>query len=106
MLTPAQGIAKAAAAYSKAANGSAVSGLNARDALPKSDFASLVTDAVKGAIEASKQSEAMSIKAISGKADLTKVITSVSEAEVTLQTVVAIRDKVIDAYREIVRMPM
>jgi len=34
------------------------------------------------------------------------VITAVAEAEVTLQTVVAVRDRVIEAYRDIARMPM
>jgi flagellar hook-basal body complex protein FliE len=33
-------------------------------------------------------------------------VTAVAEAELTLQTVVSMRDKVIDAYKEILRMPM
>jgi len=31
---------------------------------------------------------------------------AVSEAELTLNTVVAVRDKVLEAYREILRMPI
>ncbi|MCH7865437.1 MAG: flagellar hook-basal body complex protein FliE, partial [Proteobacteria bacterium] len=33
-------------------------------------------------------------------------VTAVAEAEVTLQTVVMVRDKVLEAYREILRMQM
>ena len=40
------------------------------------------------------------------KADLSSVVTAVAEAELTLQTVVAVRDKVIESYKQILRMPM
>ena len=48
----------------------------------------------------------MSRAAAAGKADVNEVITAVSEAELTLQTVVALRDRVIQAYQEILRMPI
>ena len=41
-----------------------------------------------------------------GKADLNDVVQAVTNAEVTLQTVTAVRDKVLNAYQEILRMPM
>ena len=41
-----------------------------------------------------------------GKADLGQVVTAVSNAEVTLQAAVAVRDKVIQAYMDIIRMPI
>jgi flagellar hook-basal body complex protein FliE len=44
--------------------------------------------------------------AIAGKADLTEVVTAVTNAEITLKTVLAIRDRVIQAYQEIARMPI
>ena len=34
------------------------------------------------------------------------VVTAVAEAEATLQTVVAVRDKVIAAYNDIIKMPI
>ena len=40
------------------------------------------------------------------RADIGQVVTAVAEAEVTIQTIVAIRDKVIEAYKDIIRMPM
>jgi flagellar hook-basal body complex protein FliE len=48
----------------------------------------------------------MSIAGVAGKADVNDVVTAVTTAEVTLQTVVAIRDKVISAYQDILRMPV
>ncbi len=107
MTIPLQNIAKVAAAYSNAAKGGATSGLEAVGSVPAKDtFANLVRGSIQGVIDAGNKSEALSIKAINGTADINQVVTAVSEAEITLQTVVAIRDKVIDAYREIVRMPM
>ena len=39
-------------------------------------------------------------------ADLSQVVTAVAEAETTLQTVIAVRERVIEAYKEILRMPI
>jgi flagellar hook-basal body complex protein FliE len=43
---------------------------------------------------------------VAGGGDLTSVVTAVSEAELTLQTVIAVRDRVIEAYKDIMRMPV
>ncbi len=43
---------------------------------------------------------------IAGEADLKDVITAVANAEQTLETVVAVRDKVLAAYNEILKMPI
>jgi flagellar hook-basal body complex protein FliE len=48
----------------------------------------------------------MSAKAVTGEADLTDVVTAVTNAELTLQTVVSVRDRLISAYQEIMRMPI
>ena len=39
-------------------------------------------------------------------ANLQEVVEAVNAAEITLQTVVAVRDRMITAYQEIIRMPM
>ena len=70
------------------------------------DFASLVRAAIEEAARIGRESETLSMQAIENKADLSKVVAAVAEAEVTLQTVVHIRDKVLDSYKEILRMPM
>jgi flagellar hook-basal body complex protein FliE len=67
-------------------------------------------DMVGGALGASAQagynSESMAMKALTGKADLTDVVNAVANAETALNTVVAIRDKVINAYQDIIKMPI
>ncbi|MBF0356464.1 MAG: flagellar hook-basal body complex protein FliE [Alphaproteobacteria bacterium] len=73
---------------------------------PAQDFAGLVKNAAQSSIDTMKTGERMSMMAIAGQADLTEVVTAVSAAEVTLQTVMAVRDKVITAYNEIMRMPI
>jgi flagellar hook-basal body complex protein FliE len=50
--------------------------------------------------------ERISAAAVMGKADLTEVITAVTNAELTLQTATSVRDKVVQAYQEILRMPI
>jgi flagellar hook-basal body complex protein FliE len=95
---------KAITAYAKGAAAGATSGLGGAD--PTENFASLVRDATGNAIDTMRSSEAMSAKALAGKADLNEVVTAVSNAEVTLQTVLAVRDKVIQAYQDILRMPI
>jgi flagellar hook-basal body complex protein FliE len=105
MANPAQGIASVAAAYSRAAKGE-VQGLDGQATRPRDEFANLVKNAVEGAIEIGKESERQSLSAVVGQGDLNNVVTAVAEAELTLQTVVAVRDKVLEAYREIIRMPI
>ena len=70
------------------------------------DFASLLKDGAKSAIESGKRSEELSKQAIAGKADVRDVVAAVNNAELTLQTVVAVRDKVIGAYNDILKMPI
>ena len=104
MPNPTPSINAAINANSNAAKG--VGGLEARDGGSDGDFASLVKGALKDAVKTGKESEQLSMQAITDKADINQVVTAVSEAEVTLQTVVAIRDRVIEAYQNIIRMPM
>ena len=69
-------------------------------------FGDLVSKSIDEAIEASKTSENVSIQAASGQSDLQDVVEAVNAAEISLQTVVSIRDRVISAYQEILRMPI
>ncbi len=69
-------------------------------------FMDMVGSALKGAEALGYKSEEVTTKAIAGKASLSDVITAVSSAENALSTVVAVRDKVIGAYQEIIRMPI
>ena len=66
----------------------------------------MVNDSLKSAVKAGYDAENLSIKQIAGEADLKDVITAVANAEQTLSTVVAVRDKVLNAYNEILKMPI
>ena len=50
--------------------------------------------------------EKMSAQAAAGKADVTDVVAAVSNAEISLQLVVAVRDRAVQAYQDIIRMPI
>ena len=45
-------------------------------------------------------------QAVQGQGSMIDMVTAVSSAEASLQTVVAVRDQVIQAYQEIMRMPI
>lgn len=70
------------------------------------DFGSLVQNVLASAQQSTKAAEAQSMAAVAGKADIVDVVTAISAAESTLETVVAVRDQVISAYQEILRMPI
>ena len=53
-----------------------------------------------------REAEVKAAGLVQGKGDLVDVVTAVNSAEMTLETVVAIRDKVIAAYQDILRMPI
>jgi len=57
-------------------------------------------------IDTLRAGEAASARAVSGEASLIEVVSAVSASELTLQTVVAIRDRMVGAYQEIMRMPV
>lgn len=70
------------------------------------DFLALVKNAAQESIQAGQKAEAMSVAGVAGQADLMDVVRAVGNAEVTLQTVVAVRDKMVNAYQELLRMPI
>jgi flagellar hook-basal body complex protein FliE len=80
--------------------------LVAGDAANKPDFAAMLRDAVQGVVEQGKVSEAKTANFANGKGNVIDVVTAVSETEVAMETMVAMRDKVINAYEDIMKMPM
>jgi flagellar hook-basal body complex protein FliE len=53
-----------------------------------------------------KGAESISIKAVANEANITDVVTAVANAEMALESVVAVRDRVVQAYQNILRMPI
>lgn len=73
---------------------------------PVTTFSDLVSRAIIDTAGAVENSERGTIAAVTGKADIGDVVTAVNNAEMALDTVVAVRDKIIAAYQEILRMPI
>ncbi len=64
----------------------------------------MVENAVSNAEKVTRNAEQMSLAGLTGKADIQDVVMAVSNAEVALETVVAVRDTAIKAYKEIMQM--
>ena len=69
-------------------------------------FAELVKSAVNDAVSSSKNAETQMTAHAQGKAELVDVVTAVSSAQASLETVMAVRDQVIGAYQQIMQMPI
>jgi flagellar hook-basal body complex protein FliE len=91
-------------AFSKAAKLGG-EGMEPREA-PSSTFLDMLGKVTGDAVGSGKAAEALTAKAVVGQAELVDVVQAVSNAEMTLQTVVAVRDRMMNAYQEIMRMPI
>ncbi len=100
----------AVSAYSQATK-NLQDGMSSRDgkdgvAGAESAFSSLVSDALGNVSSATQSSEVIAAKALVDEADMVDVVTAVSNAELVVDTVVTVRDKVIAAYNDILKMPI
>jgi flagellar hook-basal body complex protein FliE len=69
-------------------------------------FASLLKDALGSVVEAGRTSDNQAKAMAPGNANIVDVVTAVAETEVAIEALVSVRDKVIQAYEEIMRMPI
>jgi flagellar hook-basal body complex protein FliE len=90
----------AASAYARVQSG----GLDAHAEGP--GFGDVLARAIGGVTAAGHQADAETVRAISGEGNVTEVATAVSRAELALQTAMSIRDKVVQAYQDVMRMPI
>lgn len=67
-------------------------------------FGDVLKGVMTDAVQASKHAETQVVAGVQGKADLVDVVTALSSAETSLQTLVSVRDQVISAYKEIMAM--
>ena len=70
------------------------------------DFGQMVTSAMKDVVSSSRTAEKQMAAHTQGKADLVDVVTSISSAQASLETMMAVRDQVISAYQQIMNMPI
>ena len=69
-------------------------------------FSELLEEAGRDAVQEGMTSEKVSLQSLTGDSSLVDIVTAVSSAEVTLETVVSVRDRVIQAYQDIIKMPI
>jgi len=97
----------AAGAYAKLARlADPSAALNKGSETGAANFGSILKDVVGSVIEAGRKSDAQTQAMAAGKSNIVDVVTAVSETEVAVEAMVAVRDKVIAAYEEIMRMPI
>jgi flagellar hook-basal body complex protein FliE len=96
-------IADAAAAYVKT---SVATGQGRAAARAGTGFGDLLSRSLEGAVKVGRDSDQVGMQALTGQASLTNIVTATSNAEMVLQTVVSIRDRVVNALQEILRMPI
>ncbi|TVR08317.1 MAG: flagellar hook-basal body complex protein FliE [Salinarimonadaceae bacterium] len=71
---------------------------------PRVDFSEILSQVATNGIESMQRAEAASIMGLQGQASVQQVVEAVMSAEQSLQTAIAVRDKVVAAYQEISRM--
>lgn len=69
-------------------------------------FGGALERALQGVVDAGHGAEGQAMQALAGGGDLTHVVTAVSKAELALQAATAVRDRVVSAYQDIMRMPI
>ena len=97
-------ISNAIAAYTNAGRIGGATGAGAEGG--GNSFATLLKQAAGDVGDALHKGEAASLQAVTGKPDLAQVAAAVNNAEIALQAVIAVRDRVIAAYQDISKMPI
>ena len=69
-------------------------------------FGAVLQRALEGAVQTGHKAESAAVQAIAGGGNLTQVVTALSHAELALQTATAVRDRFVQAYQDIMRMPI
>ena len=99
----------AAKAYASAQQGMSVGGGSDMGGVAGAgggSFADVLKGVMNDAVQSTKTAETQMAAGVQGKADLVNVVTAISSAESSLETMMAVRDQVISAYQEIMRMPI
>jgi flagellar hook-basal body complex protein FliE len=67
-------------------------------------FGELLKHVLNDAVQSSRHAEQQVTAQVQGKADLVDVVTALSSAQASLETVMAVRDQVIAAYQQVMQM--
>ncbi len=98
----------AAGAYARVQGTAASSDLDGSDqeasAADASGFGSTLQRALQDVVQTGQDADTKTIQGISGESNITDVVMAVSRAQLALQSTVAIRDRVVQAYQDIMKM--
>jgi flagellar hook-basal body complex protein FliE len=94
----------AANAYASAARILDTSGAGKAADSDGPSFSAVLKEAIGGVMEVGRKSDAQTVAMASGKANVMDVVTAVAETDVAVSTQVSVRDKVIQAYEDIMKM--
>jgi len=106
MASPVSAIGAYAAAAKLLTDPTQAAGAATGDATGGTSFTALLKEAIGSVAELGQKSDAQTRSMANGKSDMVNVVTAVSETEVAIDAVVAVRDKVIAAYEDIMKMPI
>lgn len=81
-------------------------GLEADDAASRPSFAETVSRAAEEMVATVQRGEQVSAQAMTGGADMQAVVEALTATELALRSAVAVRDKVVEAYQDVLRMPV
>lgn len=69
-------------------------------------FSSILKDVIHAVSNAGAKADTQTQAVAMGKANMVDVVTAVAESETAIATLVSVRDKVIAAYEDILKMPI
>lgn len=69
-------------------------------------FSDMLRGATTNAVETIREAESVAQKGLTGEAGTQRVVEATLELESTVKMMVSMRDKVVEAYQEIMRMPI
>src|SRR5215813_2601280 len=105
MTTP-SAAANAYASLARIADPSAALTKGLGDTAGGPSFGSMLKDALGAVVDAGRKSDAQQQAMVANKANIVDVVTAVTETEVAVEALVSVRDRVIQAYEEILKMPI
>lgn len=99
----------AAGAYARVQQGGGLGGASeevagATGAGSGTSFGATLSNALQGVVASGEAADSAAASGISGHGNLTQVVMAVSRAQLALQTTTVIRDRVVQAYQDIMKM--
>lgn len=105
MATPAIA-ANAYASLAKIASPASSSPAAGTSAAGGTSFGSMLKDVLGSVMQTGRNSDVQTLAMAGGKSNVMDVVTAVAETDVAVSTLVSVRDRVIQSYEDIMRMPI